>query len=1338
MPIRREILGNFLKIDDNFLTFICVSRTYNLRSGPKDTDTVSETERLQQNDSKISPKKQYPQLQINTQKSPKMMAARQSRVAYAKEVTPSKVPEIVDLTETTTDVVDIEDLLADETRKSESKRIYPQLGVNVRRSPTVPAKNENSSSSSSIGLKKRKINFETSETSSSNSEMFDVSSITAQWKKRRLKTRKNPNFNGPGSKENSDYYRTHDEVRRLLRNVVVDPFDDVLGNDDDPRNTTYTIASDISSQKYSLKINLDSAGPEAKLLIDQMRFKVPVVRLTRISEENLRLSDPSKFTKISEENPNGCNVVNSFVNKSVVRLTRISEEYLKTLGSRAQRLVTNDVKADDDKIFEEENLAEPFSICADADPEDLKKESASCEREEEISSKFATASTSSRDINHRRKNMGRAIGKCKIINICKSAEKEIHPRNSAHVEDILDACRRTDSNIPENDRATISERKIDEIPEKKSLKRRKLGIRMGVKNKSCESTLQSNPELNPATTPTKSETNARSDEVPRLPSSETPICRNAPTPSLSDTSNKSVTNAGKSNKISRILPSDAPISELNSPFNLSATSIKSEISSGSIGADVPRSLPPEALISNDDIKEENDLFHERDVNISDFEIKSEQFSKNCSSDFKVEKPAKIAIFDRNFENERKSESEKSNSPLRLGDESKKCFSLREEAEYSLKNEFIFSSEMSSKASSGIADTVICSPGYDPEMDMQLLNEYEYENTESNLSKSGSHLRSVFYEPAANQIGDAEARNYSDIAENLEKTLDNDVLTHRDTIIYSNFAGNRSQEILKTFPDPANRDTCSDVAKTQSQEILKTLDDPANMDTVICSNLVDSQNQDVLKTVNDPANMDTIIYSSFTVNESQNKFEDDPRSPTIPPDSNIEPTQRRSQIRSPSLHLPSGSNCEMWKHNEKTVVFSGNSEEELSSLELKETQNTNAVKELDEDHKTDAPARNSSEVDFEPNNRSNIPQSQTDSSDSFICSLNSEDDFIFSELNLPSFVMSQSNSAQNPSPKKSEPNPSEINSGEPGELLHQVSINQNQKSEIPTCTAPPKKVISSIPDTVICDNSMWDPVEMEKSEDQIQSFYLDESLMCPETTLFRSEKSPIVVKVSVSQRQNLGDRVNDKKSSPILKLTPETNKISERVNSGQEVSPVLKLSADSYEPKNDEKSSQEVSPVLKLSADSFEPKNDEKSSPIFGVLTPKRNDDEILSFYDVESPACSVISPSDDKLSDVESDPCLQNKTSSTEDQNSSPVSTVIGALSPVMLHSTPQHGKSKKSPSPTYTPILKKLMLKKMRSGKRSMRRRISSQRFQSEPFLENIVEDEEAKFKKDKSPVSI
>lgn len=130
------------------------------------------------------------------------------------------------------------------------------------------------------------------------------------------------------------------------------------------------------------------------------------------------------------------------------------------------------------------------------------------------------------------------------------------------------------------------------------------------------------------------------------------------------------------------------------------------------------------------------------------------------------------------------------------------------------------------------------------------------------------------------------------------------------------------------------------------------------------------------------------------------------------------------------------------------------------------------------------------------------------------------------------------------------------------------------------------------------------------------------------------------------------------------------------------------------------------------------------------------DNEIVSFYGSQSPVSSI-------HTDAESDKLSQNSSKSenfvecsqpTEENHtkmgrladdSSPVEGVVKAN---IQHSTPRGITSKKSPSPTCTPILKKLMMKKMGERNVKSRSRMSAQRFKSEPFLPDILEVEEKK----------
>lgn len=128
--------------------------------------------------------------------------------------------------------------------------------------------------------------------------------------------------------------------------------------------------------------------------------------------------------------------------------------------------------------------------------------------------------------------------------------------------------------------------------------------------------------------------------------------------------------------------------------------------------------------------------------------------------------------------------------------------------------------------------------------------------------------------------------------------------------------------------------------------------------------------------------------------------------------------------------------------------------------------------------------------------------------------------------------------------------------------------------------------------------------------------------------------------------------------------------------------------------------------------------DEKLSPLDEVFI-SQNENEIMSFYDTESPISG---------SDAEVDTNSPNKKSMVVKRPSDDLGTGSSPSSSEksVLHSTPQSLRKKKSPSPTYTPIIKKLMLKKIAKEEKGIRSRKSSRRFQSEPFLADIKEEEE------------
>ncbi|XP_065226128.1 DNA polymerase zeta catalytic subunit [Planococcus citri] len=132
------------------------------------------------------------------------------------------------------------------------------------------------------------------------------------------------------------------------------------------------------------------------------------------------------------------------------------------------------------------------------------------------------------------------------------------------------------------------------------------------------------------------------------------------------------------------------------------------------------------------------------------------------------------------------------------------------------------------------------------------------------------------------------------------------------------------------------------------------------------------------------------------------------------------------------------------------------------------------------------------------------------------------------------------------------------------------------------------------------------------------------------------------------------------------------------------------------------------------------------SPIAKSLTPESQaSNEILSFYGSQSPESMICSLSQSVLKAPEAKSTPNNEPSQAEISNR----RSSGSSSSVMprTSSTPAGPSTKRSPSPLRTPVFKKLAFKK---GKEKDKRRISSQRFRSEPFLPEIEEEEESKKK--------
>lgn len=211
------------KIGENYF------RTYNLRS--KNTH-CSTTDADGSRYSRINDI-YYPQLQIDTQKSPKCLNRRSAYSAKESSIPTSSPSASAQSAEAHSRLCAVDDSL-----RSDFKRPYPQLGINIKKSPRSVNVEEKPQPSSR--LRKRKINF--SENTSTSDGSFDISSVTVRWKKR-LKPA------APVTKEFSDSL----------------PMD-----------------TDINSQKYSLKIQFNVDELEEQMYSD-MLLKKPAIVLKRIN-----------------------------------------------------------------------------------------------------------------------------------------------------------------------------------------------------------------------------------------------------------------------------------------------------------------------------------------------------------------------------------------------------------------------------------------------------------------------------------------------------------------------------------------------------------------------------------------------------------------------------------------------------------------------------------------------------------------------------------------------------------------------------------------------------------------------------------------------------------------------------------------------------------------------------------------------------------------------------------------------------------------------------------------------------------------------------------------------
>lgn len=177
----------------------------------------------------------YPQLQIDTQKSPKCV----NQTSCTKE---SSIPTTSPSASAHFAEAHSRLSLVDDSLRSDFRRPYPQLEISIKKSPrSIPVEEKPQPASR---LRKRKINFIENTPTSDGS--FDMSSVAVRWKKR-LK---------PAT-------------------PIVNEFSDSLPMD-----------TDINSQKYSLKIQFNADELEEKMYSDVL-LKKPAILLKRISLDSV-------------------------------------------------------------------------------------------------------------------------------------------------------------------------------------------------------------------------------------------------------------------------------------------------------------------------------------------------------------------------------------------------------------------------------------------------------------------------------------------------------------------------------------------------------------------------------------------------------------------------------------------------------------------------------------------------------------------------------------------------------------------------------------------------------------------------------------------------------------------------------------------------------------------------------------------------------------------------------------------------------------------------------------------------------------------------------------------
>lgn len=266
-------------------------RTYNLRSKSTNTTTAtadgSRSSRI--GSTKHSPCKFYPQLQIDTQKSPKCSSVRSKSPVRESSILAGSPSMSAQSAEAQSRLCPVDEL------RSSFRRPYPQLGINIKKSPRA---SESQEKPKPTRLRKRKINFSDQNASASDGS-FDISAVTVKWKKRRLKPA-----------------------------TPVDGFND-----------SFPVDGDISSQKYSLKIRFNANELEDRMYSDVL-LKRPAVLLKRISLESSAVTEPTKSPAQAE----AVNLVSDVAPGSV------PQNFSALVQSRSSSTATENAKSEGEAV----------------------------------------------------------------------------------------------------------------------------------------------------------------------------------------------------------------------------------------------------------------------------------------------------------------------------------------------------------------------------------------------------------------------------------------------------------------------------------------------------------------------------------------------------------------------------------------------------------------------------------------------------------------------------------------------------------------------------------------------------------------------------------------------------------------------------------------------------------------------------------------------------------------------------------------------------------------------------------------------------------------------------